>query len=64
MTPTLNYDPESDAAYLRFSAEPVVESEEVAPGIVLDFDAGGRIVAMEVMQTAARLPKDALIAAE
>jgi uncharacterized protein YuzE len=64
MSARMSYDTGSDAAYLRFSAESVIESEEVAPGIVLDFDADGRIVAMEVLQAAARLPKDALIAAE
>ena len=64
MTVRLHYDPASDAAYLRFSEEPVIESEEVSPGLVLDFDASGRLVALEVLQAAERLPKDALIAAE
>ncbi|MFI4976585.1 MAG: DUF2283 domain-containing protein [Caulobacterales bacterium] len=64
MTVRLHYDQESDAAYLRFSTEEVSESEEVSPGVVLDFDAEGRIVALEVMQATRRLPKDALIAAE
>jgi len=36
----------------------------VAPGVVLDFDADGRLVALEVLQAGTRLPKDALIAAE
>ena len=45
MTPTITYDPESDAAYIRFSPEPVEESEEVSDGIVLDYDATGRIAA-------------------
>jgi uncharacterized protein YuzE len=64
MTLRLHYDPSSDAAYLRFSEAAVIDSEEVAPGVVLDFDAEGRIVAPEVLQAATRLPKDALIAAE
>jgi uncharacterized protein YuzE len=64
MTLRLHYDPASDAAYFRFSEAAVIDSEEVAPGVVLDFDAEGRIVALEVLQAATRLPKDALIAAE
>lgn len=64
MSVRLHYDAASDAAYLRFSQEPVIESEEVAPGLVLDFDSAGRLVALEVMQATRRLPKDALIAAE
>jgi uncharacterized protein YuzE len=64
MSVRLHYDPASDAAYLRFSDEAVIESEEVSPGLIVDFDAEGRFVALEVLQAASRLPKDALIAAE
>ena len=49
MSLRLEYDPEADAAYIRFSSESVLESEEVAEGIVLDFDAAGHIVGMEVL---------------
>lgn len=44
------YDTKSDALYVRFADVPIVESEEVADGIVLDFDAEGRIVAIEVLE--------------
>jgi len=64
MSSHLHYDAETDAAYVRFSTEQVVESAEVSPGVMLDFDADGKIVAMEVLEAARRLPKDALIAAE
>ena len=33
------YDPEVDALYVRFAEAKIVESEEVRPGVVLDFDA-------------------------
>jgi uncharacterized protein YuzE len=42
------YDAEADALYVRFSDSPVIESEEVSNGVVLDFDADGRIVAIEL----------------
>lgn len=64
MTIRMHYDAEADAAYLRFSAEAIIESEEVAPGIVLDYDATGKMVGMEVLGARANLPADALIAAE
>lgn len=64
MTIRMHYDPQTDAAYLRFSTSAVIESDEVSPGIVLDYDADGRIVGMEVLQAASHLPKDALVAAE
>jgi uncharacterized protein YuzE len=64
MSVRLHYDAATNAAYLRFSGEPVVESEEVAPGIVLDYDAEGRMVGMEVLRAREHLPADALVAAE
>ncbi|MBV8573448.1 MAG: DUF2283 domain-containing protein, partial [Acetobacteraceae bacterium] len=33
-----SYDPKADAAYIALSDGPVNESEEVAAGIILDFD--------------------------
>ncbi len=44
------YDAEADALYVRFTETPVVESEEVSDGVVLDFDAEGRIVAIELLE--------------
>jgi len=64
MSLRLDYDAASDAAYLRFSDETVAKSEEVSPGLVVDFDSQGRLVALEILQAGRRLPKDALIAAE
>ncbi|WP_297106600.1 DUF2283 domain-containing protein [uncultured Devosia sp.] len=58
--PTVKYDPDADAAYIRFSAGAVEESEEVSPGIVLDFDKDGHIVGMEVLQARKQLPPDML----
>ncbi|WP_158764512.1 DUF2283 domain-containing protein [Terricaulis silvestris] len=36
MSVRLHYDARTNTAYLRFSAEAVVESEEVSSGVVLD----------------------------
>lgn len=43
------YDAKADALYVRFAETLIVESEEISDGIVLDFDADGRIVAIEVL---------------
>ncbi len=61
-----HYDQETDALYLRFAEGRIVESEEVAPGVVLDFDADGRIVALEVLAASRHLAAGAIpdIAAE
>jgi len=60
MTPTVTYDPKTDAAYIRLSPERVNESEEVSPGLVLDYDAEGRIVGMEVLDARTHLSPDLL----
>jgi uncharacterized protein YuzE len=59
-TPIVTYDPDADAAYIRFSPEAVQDSEEVSDGIVLDYDAEGRIVGMEVLDARAHLSPDLL----
>ncbi len=41
---------------MRFSTEPVLESEEVSEGIMLDYDRDGRIVGLEVLNARANLP--------
>lgn len=43
------YVPEEDALYVRFSDARVAESEEIRPGVVLDYDDRGRIVAIEFL---------------
>ena len=53
------YDPDADALYLRFADASIVESEEVSDGIVLDFDAEGRIVAIEVLDARKHLSQGA-----
>jgi uncharacterized protein YuzE len=60
MTPKVEYDPEANAAYLRFSFKRIVESEEVSVGIVLDYDDQGRIVGMEVLDARKKLPPEIL----
>ena len=49
------YDAEADALYVRFSETPVIESEQVSDGVVLDFDAEGRIVAIELIYASKHL---------
>ena len=49
------YDANSDALYLRFAEAAVVESEEVADRVVLDFASEGRIVAIEVLEATKHL---------
>lgn len=57
------YDAQSDALSLRFTETPIVESEEVRPGIVLDFDAEGRIIALEILDATEHLASGTDLAA-
>jgi uncharacterized protein YuzE len=63
MTLKVEYDAAANAAYIRFSTEAVLESEEVAEGIVLDYDTDGRIVGMEVLDARQHLPPAVLVKA-
>jgi len=45
----IHYDAKVDALYLRLDDSKVVESEEVKPGIVLDFNAKKQVVGIEVL---------------
>ena len=44
----LNYYPETDSLYIDLSEKPSVESQEVSAGVVLDYDAEGRLVGIDV----------------
>jgi uncharacterized protein YuzE len=57
------YDREIDALYVRFADTPVIESEEVAAGVVLDFDADGRIVAIELLDASKHVAAGAKLTA-
>ena len=54
------YDSNSDALYVRFADASVVESEEVSDGVVLDFDADGRIVAIELLDASKHVAAGAI----
>jgi uncharacterized protein YuzE len=45
----VSIDRETDALYVRFSDDAVVETAEVRPGVMFDYAADGRIVAFEIL---------------
>ena len=42
------YYPETDSVYIDPSEKPGVDAREVAPGVVLDFEADGRLVGIDI----------------
>jgi YD repeat-containing protein len=43
------YDPHTDTLTLELRAGPVAESDERTPGVILDYDAEGRVVGIEIL---------------
>jgi uncharacterized protein YuzE len=54
MTPTLKYRPKDNADYIRLSSAKVLESAEVSPDVIFDYDDQGRIVGIELLDTKAQ----------
>ncbi|HTT79166.1 MAG TPA: DUF2283 domain-containing protein [Stellaceae bacterium] len=52
-----SYDPDADAMFVWFGPEGIkaVGTEEVAPGVILDFDANGDVVGIEVLHVRRRM---------
>ncbi len=44
----LSYDPSTDSLYIHLSEKPSVDSDEVAEGVVLDFDETGGLVGIDL----------------
>ena len=44
----LNYYPETDSLYINLSEQPSVESQEISEGILLDYDAEGKLVGIDI----------------
>ena len=45
----MRYDPEADVIYLRFREGKITESDEIKSGLIIDYDAEGRPVAIEIL---------------
>jgi uncharacterized protein YuzE len=56
----LRVDREDDALYFRLDESAIVDSEEVRPGVILDFDKEGQVVGVEFLRIKARLAEEEL----
>ncbi len=50
----LNVDKKADALYLRLDDSPIIESEEVSPGVVLDYNESNEVVGVEMLHLSKR----------
>jgi len=52
----LKVDQKADALYLTLTDAPVGRSEEVSPGIIVDYDEQDRVVGVELLYLSIRSP--------
>ena len=50
----LTVDPEADALYLRLNDAQIADSEQVASGVILDYDAQDNVVGVEMLHLSKR----------
>ena len=50
-----SYDPEVDAFNLRLSDERIEASDEVAPGVIVDYSEAGQVIGIEMLDVRKRL---------
>ena len=51
----IQYFPETDTLSIRLNDSPSVESEEIAPDVVVDFDAAGGVVSLDIDLASAKV---------
>ena len=56
----LTIDRDADALYLDLDEAPAVESEEISPGVIFDYNAGGKVVGIEMLYLSKRVSPEKL----
>ncbi len=59
-TRRIKVDKESDAPYLRLDESAIENSEEVQPGVILDFNAAGKVAGIEILDLSKRVDPERL----
>lgn len=50
----IKYNKEADVLYLKLSEAIVAESDEDKPGVIIDYDARGNVVGIELLEASKR----------
>ncbi len=57
----INYYADTDSLYIDLSSKPSVDSREVSDGVVLDYDAEGNLVGIDIDQASTKMEIKELI---
>lgn len=57
----LNYYPETDSLYIDLSERPSADSREISDGVVLDYDAAGNLVGIDIDNASHKVELDRLV---
>jgi len=57
----LNYYPETDSLYIDLSEKTSMESREISEGVVLDYDAEGKLVGIDIDNASTKVQLKELI---
>ena len=58
---TVRYDRETDTLTVIFRDAPVAESDEDRPGVILDYDAEGNLVSLELLNASRSVENPAVV---
>jgi len=58
---TVRYDRETDTLTVIFRDAPVAESDEDRPGVILDYDADGNLVSLELLNASRSVENPAVV---
>ena len=50
----INIDKDNDVLYFRFDENKIIESEEVQPGVILDYDVNNKVIGIEFLNISSR----------
>ena len=56
----IKIDKDTDTLYFRLDENTIIESEEVQPGVILDYDANNQVVGVELLHVSKRASAEEL----
>lgn len=57
----INFDPETDSLYIDLAESPGVETREISEGVLLDYDAKGNLVGIDIDNASTKVQLKELI---